>query len=280
MQALFEVAGGSITGTNHIHSGTNNQDAFFSVVGEQSIVAVVCDGCGSCRHSEVGAKLGARLVVEAIDTQIKRQQADQKDQIDRDFWQGLQQTLLGQLHDLAVVLSGASSSPQKLAQIVKDYLLFTIVGVAITPAETAIFSIGDGAIAINDKVISIESFSDNAPPYLAYGLFDRSQVKLCVHDRIATDEVISIALATDGIHDLIAAEEKFLPGKQECVGAFSQFWQQDRYFQNPDAIRRKLTQINRESIKPDWQERRLERCLGLLPDDTTLITIRRRRLPC
>ena len=27
MQALFEVAGGSISGTNHIHAGTNNQDA-------------------------------------------------------------------------------------------------------------------------------------------------------------------------------------------------------------------------------------------------------------
>jgi len=266
----FELASGTITGRNHNQRGMNNQDAFYSLADAQTAIAVVGDGCGSCSHSEVGAKLGVRFVVEAIANQIA-------EPINPEFWQRLQANILGKLHNLALTLGG--DTQEKLGEIVKDYLLFTIVGAIITPTETAIFAIGDGAIAINGKVLVIEEFPNNAPPYLAYGLLG-APVNLQIYGLLPTAEVNSLLIATDGIQDLIESQAKMLPGKSEIVGNIDQFWQEDRYFQNPDAIRRKLALINREVVKPNWQEQRLDRSGGLLSDDTTLITIRKRSLRC
>ena len=50
------------------------------------------------------------------------------------------------------------------------------------------------------------------------------------------------------------------------------------YFKNPDAVRRKLTMLNREEVKPDWQRQELIKRSGVLSDDTTLIAIRRAKL--
>ena len=60
---LFEIAGGSVSGRSHVLAGKGNQDAYHWSVEERSLVAVVCDGCGSGAESEVGAALGARLLV-------------------------------------------------------------------------------------------------------------------------------------------------------------------------------------------------------------------------
>ena len=62
----FQVAGGSVTGRAHAVLGRGNQDAFAWVDDDGVLVAVVCDGCSSGRHSEVGAHLGARLVATAV----------------------------------------------------------------------------------------------------------------------------------------------------------------------------------------------------------------------
>ena len=40
-------------------------------------------------------------------------------------------------------------------------------------------------------------------------------------------------------------------------------------------IRRRLSLINREIIQPDWINKNLTKTVGLLPDDTTLITIKK-----
>ena len=143
-----------------------------------------------------------------------------------------------------------------------DYLLFTIVGVLITPSETVTFSMGDGAIAVNGKLNQIPAYPDNAPPYLAYGLYCPDAVSFEIRDRLPTSEVESILIATDGIDDLIAVE------------TIGQFWQEDRYFKNPDALRRKLAMLNREETKPDWQRRELVKRSGALSDDTTIVVLR------
>jgi hypothetical protein len=56
----------------------------------------------------------------------------------------------------------------------------------------------------------------------------------------------------------------------------SQFWEEDRYFRNPDALRRRLALINSEYTHLDREAGVLIREPGLLPDDTTLVAIRRR----
>ena len=46
--------------------GRNNQDAHAFSVCDERILALVCDGCGSGRYSEVGAQIGARLLLAAL----------------------------------------------------------------------------------------------------------------------------------------------------------------------------------------------------------------------
>jgi len=252
----FEYAMGSIIGRNHVATGKNNQDAYRVVLRSQFIVAVVCDGCGSGKHSEVGAKLGAKIVTDAI--------ADLLDQgmaiSNPNFWDILKTNLFQKLIDIVAIANDAQES---VMEFVNDYLLFTIVGAVITASETVTFSMGDGAIAVNGKLTQIPAYPDNAPPYLAYGLYRPDAVSFEICDRIPTSELESILIATDGIDDLIAVED------------VSQFWQEDKYFKNPDAIRRKLSMLNREEIKPDWTKRELVKRSGILSDDTTLIVIRR-----
>lgn len=247
----FECASGSMIGRHHVLAGKNNQDAFRVVRQERYIIAVVCDGCGSGKHSEVGAKLGARIVIDAIADLLNHDLAIS----DREFWKAVQTNLLQKLKDFVAISNGDM-------EFVNDYLLFTIVGVLITPNETVTFSMGDGAIAVNGKLNQIPAYPDNAPPYLAYGLYRPDAVSFEIRDRLPTSEVESILIATDGIDDLIAVE------------TIGQFWQEDRYFKNPDALRRKLAMLNREETKPDWQRRELVKRSGALSDDTTIVVLR------
>ena len=252
----FEYAIGSIIGRNHVLAGKNNQDAYQIIANEKFIIAVVCDGCGSGKHSEVGAKLGARLVIAEI-SNLLNQEGNQDSEISNpEFWNLVKLSLLQQLKDFVVLANGDM-------EFVNDYLLFTILGAVITDLETVTFSMGDGAIAINGELTQIPAYPNNAPPYLAYGLYKPEAINFEIRDRLPTEKLESLFIATDGIEDLVKSED------------INQFWQEDRYFKNPDAIRRKLAMLNREEVKPDWNRKELTKRSGVLSDDTTLVTIRR-----
>jgi len=257
----FEYACGSIIGRNHVLAGKNNQDALRIVIQDQCMTAVVCDGCGSGKHSEVGAKLGTRMVTDAIADLLHQGLAISEP----DFWHILNIKLLQKIKTFVEI--STNEAQESVMEFVNNYLLFTIVGLVITPSETFAFSMGDGAIAINGKLTQIPAYPDNAPPYLAYGLYQPEAVSFEIRDRMATSELESILIATDGIDDLVAVEE------------VSQFWQEDLYFKNPDAIRRKLAMLNREESKPDWQKREMVKRSGVLSDDTSVVVVRRSSPP-
>ena len=269
----FELAAGSVTGSQHRLTGKNNQDAFYSLRTPSATIAVVCDGCGSGTHSEVGAKLGARLVVGAI-AQLLARSDEPSPWSTEDFWQQVQQQVLNQLHPLADQMGGCT------AQTIGEYFLFTIVGTLLTPTAAVVFSLGDGIMVVNGQVFQSGPFPNNAPPYLAYKLLNSSLSKIeifqiQVQHHLPIDQVETILIGTDGVIDLMQFAEKNLPGKSEPVGPLKQFWQEERYFRNPDAIRRRLALINRATMQPNWQEHRLIKQSGLLQDDTTLVAIRR-----
>ena len=267
MKQQFELAGGSVIGREHLRVGKNNQDAYSWSLTESGSIAVVCDGCGSGSHTEVGAKLGARLIVATIQQVLKQDLPLADDTV----WQTIQQTVLAQLHVLVGQIGGEPT------QTIRDYLLFTIAGVVITPTITATFALGDGVIVVNDQVMQLGPFANNAPPYLGYALL-QEQVSECLQLKplqvLPTDQVQSLLIGSDGVSDLIQVAEHPLPGRSERVGDIAQFWQDDRYFRNPDQVRRRLALINREVITVDQSSPSYSRQPGLLPDDTTLVAIR------
>ncbi len=264
MDSVFAGAVGSVPGREHIRVGKNNQDACFVGWFQDAAIAIVCDGCSSAAHSEVGSKLGVRFVAEAVRRSLPTTNLER-----------VQQEVLGQLRQLALTLG------DRLTQVVQDYLLFTVVGVVIRPDLTTMFGLGDGVMVLNGARLPVPTFPGNAPPYLAYGLLENSpltpqQLQFQIYSQVPTDTVQSLLIGSDGVQDVIAATDSWLPGKQERVGGLAQFWESDRYFQNPDYLRRRLALMNRDVIQPDWPNQQVRRAGGLLPDDTTMIVIRRK----
>jgi hypothetical protein len=258
----FDVAVGSVQGREHARSGRNNQDAACVRVSEHGLVMVVADGCGSQPCSELGAQLGVRRVAQAAQARLARGET-----VDgADFLPGLQGDLLGLMEGL---VSG-------LGREVLGDLLFTLVGAVVTPSLTLVFSVGDGVWMLNGQVHALGPFPGNAPPYLAYSLLRGEDVPLVQRALVPTEDVHALLVGTDGVGDLLDLSRARLPERDEAVGPLSRFWTEDRYFANPDAVRRRLAQLNREAVRADFAERRLLRTPGLLTDDTTLVVLRRR----
>jgi hypothetical protein len=166
-------------------------------------------------------------------------------------------------------LSSSPTSATSFSRTVADQFLFTIVGVLITAGVATTFSLGDGLVVINGDRTQLGPFPNNEPPYLGYSLLpgapDRGpsdHLSFQVHRSMAASEVQSLVLGTDGAVELEAIAGRAIQGRDEVVGPLSQFWSEDRFFKNPDMVRRRLTVLNRGPRG------------GLLSDDTTLVVVR------
>src|SRR5689334_7639642 len=121
MSIDWEIAGGSVPGRSHVRAGKPNQDAYSFRIDGRRLAAVVCDGCGSGARNEVGAALGARLVVEAV----MRRMGEGTMVTVPELWEGVRGDVLGALGAMAGALGG------RLAEVVSEFFLFTVLGIAI-----------------------------------------------------------------------------------------------------------------------------------------------------
>lgn len=272
MESLFETASGSVAGRDHVHAGRNNQDALCVLTEPEVTVAVVCDGCSSGRFSEVGAQLGARLVATGLrDALAMGKPPDEALERSR-------------LDVLAHVRALANAIGESLSQAVNDYFLFTAVVAVIGPDRTFVAGIGDGMFVYNGEPVRLGPFPNNEPPYLAYAITGSSlagdrgaALRFMRYLDVPTGEVSSLLIGTDGAADLAEAQERLLPGRDEPAGPVSQFWENDRFFRNPFILGRRLNLINPSQGVVRVRNGIVERAEGLLPDDTTLVVVRRRK---
>lgn len=270
----LEIAQGTIVGRDHVSVGKvlvgkPNQDAACVQQNEHALVGVVCDGCGSCEHSEFGARFGATLT-SAFALRILK---ENNYRIGTTLFKRLRADMLSTMHDLARKMGGSYSNA------IIDHFLFTTIGVIVTAADTIIFSIGDGVVSssLSGGLEQIGPFPNNEPPYLAYNLVDSSlDSKLLDYGFLlsAGPMALPILIGSDGVWDLHQAALKNMPGTIKPVGPVSQFWTDDTYFTNPIAVTKKLRKCNSEVVKLNKETHRLDKFSGLLPDDTTLIAIR------
>jgi hypothetical protein len=278
----FLIAGGSIPGSDHTKPGEpfwrNNNDAYAFFQDETVAIAIVADGCGSqlSVHTEIGAHVVSRLVMESI-----RKRALEINELvpgchenEPAVFSEIRNEVLETLKTLAIAMG------TKPREIIHTYFMTTIVGCIATTDTLTTFSIGDGFIIINDDAKSLGPFTNNEPPYLVYGLLgtktadkqsDQFAFKCETYDLSIIDQVL---LSTDGFEDIINHEESMIPGLDSAVGSSMQFFQ-DRFLSNPDNIRRRLSQINRELATVDETSRHARIQKGLLHDDTTIIVMKR-----
>jgi len=271
---VIEIAGGSIAGFDHTKPGqpgyTNNHDSFLWKQNEKLVVAVVTDGCSKGKHSEVGSKIANSILVKTLFDELHRLMELNPDfECNELFWHRIQSRVISKLTVLVEFMG------ESISEIVNNYFLFTCIGTVITPNKTYIFSLGDGMYALNGEVTEIGPFPENTPPYMMYNLsgsthFDESSefLKIQVNEEIATCSVQTLLLGSDGIIDFINLEQKNLPGQISTVGPLEQFWIEDKFFRNPDMIRRRLAMVNKEKAVGN------QIIPGLLHDDTTCIVIR------
>jgi hypothetical protein len=243
MYGAFEIAGGSVAGREHVAAGRNNQDAFCWSAAAEATVAVVADGCGSGRHSEVGAQIGARLLTSALRDRAVRFETEKAE----DVLESVRLDVLAQLRVLANAMGGS------LSQVVSDYFLFTTLGFVIGRRAATVFGIGDGVVCVNGGMRRLVA-AGNEPAYLGYGLTSSTladdDLRFVVYDHRPAAEARSVLVGTDGTFELADSGE----------AAVAEFWTADRFFSNPYIVGRRLSQ---------WKR------VIALPDDTTLVVARR-----
>lgn len=271
---VFEIAGGTVAGRDHVRIGQNSHDAY-CWSHRDITVAVVCDGCGSSDHSEVGAKIGAKIAVDSLLRHYRGvPELFQYANIENPGLQLVKRSILTRIQGLAESMAGSFS------ENVSQYFLFTILGTILDPKNNKayIFGCGDGLFYVNDVPTTIPS-PNNAPAYLSYNLVETNQKPpdLGMLWMGSLEEVKSILLGTDGVADLARSFDKPIPGKEEKIGPISQFWEKDGFFKNPFMIGHRLALINRSTQKVDWEKKAMSEAHGPLRDDTTLIAIRRKK---
>ncbi len=230
-------AGTSGAGTAPDASGAGTGTSNVGALSAGAIV--VCDGCGSGESSEVGARLGARLVLGAISKRLG-ETGDGPRFSHAAFWADVRAEVIEALDRLVAAMPG----PRE--QIVHDYFLFTTVAAVMVDDAIVVWAIGDGVYAIDGRVRELGPFANNQPPYLAYDLVGNPQI---AHLEIARGN--SVIVATDGVGEV---------GLDHFAGI-------DRFVTHPDALRRHLALLARGDERIDWTARRVVRTPAALQDD-------------
>lgn len=290
MADTFEIASGSVTGAQHVLDGRPNQDAHCILTTPTHTIIVLADGCSEGEHSEVGAHLGVRYAARGIEWGIDAFLStpvpftspteidflsDEDDGMDH-VWTSAQDHVRGGIQDALNLMGKFHDRARK--PTVNTLFLFTLVAAVIDRrlgGKASFAAIGDGFLAVNGEVIPFGKFPDNKPPYVAYTVVTSSiapeLLRWKVLHTMSTANLRTFLLGTDGMDDFAEHVESPMPGNPRAVGPLSQFWEEDRFFRNPDMVRRKLVLCN------GGVGLRTDRA-GLLRDDTTLVV--GRRAPC
>lgn len=245
------AASAAVTGARHLRAVRNGQDAAATWVGDGAGAVVVCDGCGSGASSEVGARLGAQLVLAAIAGRLAVGERPGA------LWDGVRDEVVATLVRLVDSMAGAMRGAREA--VIRDHFLFTIVAAAVAGDEACVWAIGDGGYRLAPGALRVlHPFADNQPPYLAYDLLGMPQrAHLDVRDAGAGQLVV----ATDGVVELAAAG----PALDDLLDA--------RTLAHPDGLRRRLAVLARGGERIDWEARRVVRTPAALQDDGAIAVL-------
>lgn len=231
----------TVTGARHLRVARNGQDAAAAASGPGWAAAVVCDGCSAGAYSEVGARLGAALVVAALARRLAANETIE--------WSDVRAEVIGALAALVDRMGGDR------VQTVIDHFLFTIVAVAATRGGASVCAIGDGTYAFDDCARVLGPFPENQPPYLGYALLGDDPP---AHVEAVPAGTRVVAIGTDGAGELTGGLARFT---------------EPRYLAHADRARRELAVLARGREVIEWDERRVVRTAEL-HDDCAIAVVR------
>lgn len=203
---MISLSYGQIIGRDHMQRQVNCQDGLAIREGrandEDFIIGVVTDGCGSGKHSEVGAKIFAEYIAECCTDPEYLYFLHHSSDPWRLVSCWLYRTTVLQMRDrFPVILSGST---------IEDYLLFTVVGFIMTKGIIYWFKKGDGLVIYKDAGGELynrdpEDYK-NMPPYIGYELVhpDTLTMEFKSGFKIGQDTLSKgskFMIATDGLED-------------------------------------------------------------------------------
>lgn len=270
----WQITGGTVTGIDHLNpiKFGNNQDAYHWIDTPDMLIAIVSDGCGSSPDSEVGAKVGSKVVAQTVRDWmdmwgLEAAKVDIANLSDDFMWEAVRTESINTLKQIAVgmctVKQAVVDMGPKLLRTIKDAFLFTVVGIVLTDRVFVLFTIGDGFAMINGIELNLGEYPEDAPPYMMYTpiipqLVDPTPelYKFRIHCVVPINTIDHVLIGSDG------AKKYLLP---TLDGDVSEFWHEDKYFINSDQVRRRLAVINKTNFV---------KVRGPLKDDTTLVVVR------
>ena len=144
----------------HGPGSINNQDAVLATEKDGVFVSVICDGCGSMPHSEIGAQFGVKEISKAIFKEMKHCQNPEEVN-----WELITEHVVEAIPKAARFYQ---SPGETLEKTIADGFLFTAVCMIIKNSTVVIAACGDGLIILDDEIHEIKPPIENTPPYLAY----------------------------------------------------------------------------------------------------------------
>ncbi len=268
--------GATVPGHKHIKELRNNQDGYHIMHLDNLLIGVVTDGCTTSKkysNNEVGAKLFPSIIAKVI---AHRLLEHEESITSRRFWHLVSHDILSKIGIIADMLPG------KRSEIIIDYLLFTIVGFVVWEEKVVIFNCGDGIYGVNDDFHTIKPMTTDLQPYLAYQLASIDDISLLPFCRIksidvlALDEVESLIIATDGLHDIISLTDKIIPMTKTPAGELTDFWKDEKILSNTHIAQNKLAAMNKKSFSVDYENGLITHFPELMEDDTTFIVLTRK----
>lgn len=170
-ELAFQIRTGKMIGKDHIHSRKNCQDGreakLITIDGQEFLVGVVSDGCGSGTANEVAGILLPQFAVNQIEHLLR-------------FETPISQIPVVLYPYVVAYLDGIKkqipfNTQKEMVQFIQDHLLATVIGFVVGQDEGVVFHAGDGFLAINGEITKIEH--GNKSPYPAYHLVPRSALK-------------------------------------------------------------------------------------------------------
>ncbi len=200
------TAYGTTAGSGHKNphgpGATNNHDAVQPIlVNEKVVGGVICDGCGSMPHSEIGSQFGAKAIADIVADEYVKNKPIQ--------WKEVTKKALEQIKRGARLYK---SKTETLEDAIKEYFLFTVVIAVVRDNKVIIAACGDGIFMHDDDIWEIAIPIKNAPPYLAYNLIPSKYkahpdfLDICYVDSVPLEKIKkSIIIGSDGLSELASA---------------------------------------------------------------------------
>jgi hypothetical protein len=196
----------SVTGTDHLARGTENQDAFGAAALGDGFVAAVADGAGSASRSATGARLAVEAACDAARQVLGRAPARRAD------WPAAAgryvRTVFGLFDARLAALAGADAPT--------DYAT-TLLAVVAHPPRYLYVSVGDGFLVVGHEGggTHLVAPPDNGADRAQCVFLTSKERATAARVGLVDDHAVhGLALCTDGLLEAVLAADQWPDGSQ------------------------------------------------------------------